>query len=364
MRFKEGVDYRKLSRKERGGKPYKYVISEWYKKESEAKKKMSKECKTCGGSGYKFRPRAFFAGKQIRETCPDCKGTGQEPCKCSNPDCKNGMIIKTGCCGMVSKRVPCPACTGQEPDDAAEFNIEKLSELVHKAYCKQYKKVNGKEYWTRGDYSCLDEQTKEYDRVIVRAILGEFFAIIVQLQEDNDSLKAEKDSLKAGKGRADRALQSQVDLAGQLQKQMEAERWIPVGERLPEVKDITELGKDDVAEFPKNRFTYCKVHKTLHLSTEPKCVYCAIEQIAQLQDDKKELQERCDGPKDKFIKAVKDEPELPGDMPDEMWDAIKNDKDAIAKALQITVKQTKENIIERFRQALTEQAKEKDNEPK
>ena len=30
MRFKEGVDYRKLSRKERGGKPYKYELKKDY----------------------------------------------------------------------------------------------------------------------------------------------------------------------------------------------------------------------------------------------------------------------------------------------------------------------------------------------
>ena len=50
-------------------------------------------------------------------------------------------------------------------------SIEKISELVHKAYCKQYLIKIGKEYWTKGDYSLLDEETKEYDRVTVRAVL-------------------------------------------------------------------------------------------------------------------------------------------------------------------------------------------------
>ena len=50
--------------------------------------------------------------------------------------------------------------------------IEKLAEIVHKAYCQQYKKTHGKEYWTKGDYSLLDEATKEYDRVTVRAVFG------------------------------------------------------------------------------------------------------------------------------------------------------------------------------------------------
>lgn len=49
--------------------------------------------------------------------------------------------------------------------------IERLAEVVHKAYCKQYKKKHGKDYWTKGDYSLLDEETKEFDRVTVWAIL-------------------------------------------------------------------------------------------------------------------------------------------------------------------------------------------------
>ena len=46
-----------------------------------------------------------------------------------------------------------------------------------------------------------------------------------------------------------------------------------------------------------------------------------------------------------FIKIVKSEPELPGDMPDEMWVALCGDRYAIQQALQIAVKQTKENIL-------------------
>lgn len=44
-------------------------------------------------------------------------------------------------------------------------------------------------------------------------------------------------------------------------------------------------------------------------------------------------------------KVINSEPELPGDMPQEMFDAIKNDKDAIQQALRIAVKQTKTNIL-------------------
>lgn len=54
---------------------------------------------------------------------------------------------------------------------AAEPDIERLSEAVHKSYCEQYKKNHGKEYWTKGNYSLLDEETKEFDRATVRAVL-------------------------------------------------------------------------------------------------------------------------------------------------------------------------------------------------
>ena len=50
-------------------------------------------------------------------------------------------------------------------------DIEKISEAVHKSYCKQYKIKHSKEYWTGGNYSKLDEATKEFDRATVRAVL-------------------------------------------------------------------------------------------------------------------------------------------------------------------------------------------------
>lgn len=54
---------------------------------------------------------------------------------------------------------------------ADSTTVEYLSEKVHQAYCKQYEKKNGKPYWTNGDYSLLDEEIKEFDRVTVRVIL-------------------------------------------------------------------------------------------------------------------------------------------------------------------------------------------------
>lgn len=46
--------------------------------------------------------------------------------------------------------------------------IEKLSSEIHNLYCEEYKKRFGKEYHTKGDYSLLDEATKNYDRNIAR----------------------------------------------------------------------------------------------------------------------------------------------------------------------------------------------------
>lgn len=46
--------------------------------------------------------------------------------------------------------------------------IEKLACEVHKVYCKAYSKRFGKAYFTKGDYSKLDEGTKNYDRAFVR----------------------------------------------------------------------------------------------------------------------------------------------------------------------------------------------------
>ena len=47
---------------------------------------------------------------------------------------------------------------------------EKLAEIVHKAYCKEYERQKGEPYWTKGDYNLLDEDTKAFARVTVGAI--------------------------------------------------------------------------------------------------------------------------------------------------------------------------------------------------
>lgn len=48
------------------------------------------------------------------------------------------------------------------------------------------------------------------------------------------------------------------------------------------------------------------------------------------------------------LKAVEEEPELTDEMPDEMFEAIRNDKAAITEALRVTVRETKKGIAERI----------------
>lgn len=55
-----------------------------------------------------------------------------------------------------------------------EHDIEALAAETHKIYCEAYEKRHGKPYWTNGDYSKLDEPTKEYDRFFVRWAIKRF----------------------------------------------------------------------------------------------------------------------------------------------------------------------------------------------
>lgn len=48
------------------------------------------------------------------------------------------------------------------------------------------------------------------------------------------------------------------------------------------------------------------------------------------------------------LQAIEDEPEVPGPMPDEMWEAIRNDRDACENAIRIAVRLTKEGIRDRL----------------
>ena len=48
------------------------------------------------------------------------------------------------------------------------------------------------------------------------------------------------------------------------------------------------------------------------------------------------------------LKAIADEEELPGDMPDKVWEELKDDRDAMSEALKMTVRLTKAGITERI----------------
>jgi hypothetical protein len=52
--------------------------------------------------------------------------------------------------------------------------------------------------------------------------------------------------------------------------------------------------------------------------------------------------------------AIREEPELPGPMPDAMWSAINGDKDAIEEGMRIAVRYAKRDIRARIAAALRE----------
>ena len=54
------------------------------------------------------------------------------------------------------------------------MDIEALSAEIHKCYCRAYERRFGKPYWTGGDYSKLEEVTKDYDREMARWVMENF----------------------------------------------------------------------------------------------------------------------------------------------------------------------------------------------
>lgn len=66
------------------------------------------------------------------------------------------------------------------------MNIEEISAEIHKCYCRAYEKRFGKPYWTNGDYSKLDEPTKDYDREMARWHISEVKRIVEPLVKCND----------------------------------------------------------------------------------------------------------------------------------------------------------------------------------
>lgn len=68
--------------------------------------------------------------------------------------------------------------------DKLMINIEAIAEAIHHVYCRYMLKVHGTEYWTKGDYSLLNEETKEADRYIARFIRDDLIQNNTQILPD------------------------------------------------------------------------------------------------------------------------------------------------------------------------------------
>ena len=55
--------------------------------------------------------------------------------------------------------------------ESKDKRVEEIAEQIHHVYCAYYKARHGKEYWTEGDYSQLDEATKDADRYMAKFCL-------------------------------------------------------------------------------------------------------------------------------------------------------------------------------------------------
>jgi len=62
--------------------------------------------------------------------------------------------------------------------------------------------------------------------------------------------------------------------------------------------------------------------------------------------------------KDKIIESINAEPELPGQMPEEIFESVRNDKDAFIELLRITVRETKKGIKERILSRLKDEGED------
>jgi len=83
-------------------------------------------------------------------------------------------------------------------------------------------------------------------------------------------------------------------------------------------------------------------HRELWLSEE-----CLVERIATAIQSEVDAAVRAENLR--CLSAVDNEPENPGKMPDEMWEAISRDRDACEKAFQINTALTKRNISQSIR---------------
>lgn len=55
-----------------------------------------------------------------------------------------------------------------------------------------------------------------------------------------------------------------------------------------------------------------------------------------------------------LLQAIEGEPEFPGEMPDEMWEALRNDRDAMTFAFGASVRATKDEIKRRASELMAE----------
>jgi len=67
-----------------------------------------------------------------------------------------------------------------------------------------------------------------------------------------------------------------------------------------------------------------------------------------------ECQERVEGIKRVVLRSIADEPEYPSDMPDELWRELDGNRINVSRAMQSTVRLTKDGITERLLQSLKE----------
>ena len=77
--------------------------------------------------------------------------------------------------------------------------IEETSAEIHKCYCRAYERRFGKPYWTNGDYSKLDEPTKDYDREMARWHLqhiDQLKHLLKVADDENKRLDAEVERFK------------------------------------------------------------------------------------------------------------------------------------------------------------------------
>ena len=71
--------------------------------------------------------------------------------------------------------------------------------------------------------------------------------------------------------------------------------------------------------------------------------------LTQIKELEAKLAEAVQEEREACARVAEIEPELPGDMPDKMWEAVRNDRDACQESHKITVRGTKKNIAQAIR---------------